>query len=70
MGNLCMHFGLAHAPEIRYTDGMDRMGEGPDLQLKCNKRQRGVYVNEKAEEDAAVYFEPVHLPFGRYAGLI
>lgn len=45
-------------------------GEGPDLQLKCNKRQRGVYVNEKAEEDAAVYFEPVHLPFGRYAGLI
>lgn len=25
MGNLCMHFGLAYAPEIRYTDGMGRM---------------------------------------------
>ena len=26
MGNLGMHFGLAHAPEMRYSDGMDRMG--------------------------------------------
>ena len=63
-----MHFGLAYERKIRYTDAWAEKGTGPDLQQQCNKRQRGVLSNEKAEEDPAVCIKSVYLPICRYVG--